>query len=48
MNVSKTQNKSIANLLLNNHLKRGLKISTIPLQKMVPHAVRPKDAITLK
>ncbi len=45
MNVSR---KSIVNNLLNDHLKSRLKISTIPLSKMIPNAVRPKNAITLK
>ena len=39
--------KSIANYLLDDHLKSSLKIPTVPLEKIIPNALRLKNEITL-
>ena len=39
--------KSIANYLLDDHIKKSLEIPTVPLKKVVPNALRLKNEITL-
>lgn len=39
--------KSIANYLLDDHLKSSLKIPAVPLEKIIPNALRLKNEITL-